>query len=239
MNQDIPSLIDKIAELPSNWHSAGLVSRSALGAIVRHTDHIGPITHSAETGCGITTLLFSHLSSNHIVFALDEGRSVSQTRGCALFNPRNVTIVEGPSQATLPNYSFDHKVQIALIDGPHAYPFPDLEYYYLYPQIETGGLLLIDDIQIPSIGRMFDIIKASDMFDLLEVVSNMAIFRRSNAALIDPLSDSWWIQGYNRPHYEKITRDKFSLLSGLAHITPKPIKMMIPESVKQMFWFAR
>jgi len=61
----------------------------------------------------------------------------------------------------LPKYNFQAKVQIALIDRPHGYPFPDLEYFYFYPLIETGGLLLVDDIKIPTISRMFEII-ASD-----------------------------------------------------------------------------
>lgn len=189
-----------------------------------------------ETGCGKTTLLFSHLSTSHLVFARDIGRSISQTKDSPLLKAENVTFVEGPTQVTLPNYSFTHKVQIALLDGPHGYPFPDLEYYYFYPLIATGGLLLVDDIQIPSIGRMFDIIKADEMFNLLDVVGNMAILRRSEAPLVDPQSDSWWLQGYNRGHWEEIngSREKSSLLGCLAGITPKRVKMMIPVSLKKM-----
>lgn len=189
-----------------------------------------------ETGCGKTTLLFSHLSTSRLVFARDIGRSISQTKASPLLKAENVTFVEGPTQVTLPNYSFTHKVQIALLDGPHGYPFPDLEYYYFYPLIATGGLLLVDDIQIPSIGRMFDIIKADEMFNLLDVVGNMAILRRSEAPLVDPQSDSWWLQGYNRGHWEEIngSREKSSLLGCLAGITPKRVKMMIPVSLKKM-----
>jgi hypothetical protein len=84
-----------------------------------------------------------------------------------------------------------------MIDGPHGYPFPDMEYCYLYPHVATGGLLLLDDTHIPSIGRMVEIIKAEDMFDLLEVVDNMAFFRRTEAPTLDPLGDNWWLQGYN------------------------------------------
>jgi hypothetical protein len=92
-----------------------------------------------------------------------------------------------------------------LIDGPHGYPFPDLEYYYLYPTIADAGLLVIDDIQIPSIGRMFDIIRAGEMFELLEIVDgNTAFLKRTGAPLIDPDSDSWWLQGYNRSYYQQL-----------------------------------
>jgi hypothetical protein len=238
MNQGISDLIDKIAELPSDWHKAGMMSPEVLRAIARHSEQIGPINQSAETGSGVTTLLFSHLSASHLVFAIDLNRSLRQAKESPLLNPQAVTFVEGPTQVTLPNYRFSRKLQIALIDGPHGYPFPDLEYYYFYPLIATGGLLLVDDIQIPSIGRMFDIIKADDMFNLLEVVGNMAILRRSEAPLVDPQSDSWWLQGYNRGHWEEIngSREKSSRLGFLAGMTPKRVKMMIPVSLKKMLY---
>ena len=85
----------------------------------------GPIHHSAETGSGKTTLLFSHLSTNHQVFALDCGDSVTRVKTSCLFNNSNVTCIERPSQLTLPLHVF--RDQIAVIDGPHGYPFPDLD----------------------------------------------------------------------------------------------------------------
>ena len=198
-------LVDEIAQLPSDWHGAGTVSRNVLQAIASHAQGVGPIHHSVETGSGKTTLLLSHLSANHVVFAVDAGQSISQVRSSHLFNARSTTFVEGPTQRTLPGQTFAHRHQLVLIDGPHGYPFPDLEYFYLYPTIETGGLLLLDDIQIPSIGRMFDVIKADAMFELLEIVDdNTAFLRRTGAALINPESDSWWLQGYNQAYYRQL-----------------------------------
>jgi hypothetical protein len=108
----------------------------------------------------------------------------------------------------LPTYHFEHRLQIALLDGPHGYPFPDLEYFYLYPQMDCGGLLLVDDIKIPSIRRMFDILKEEPMFRLLEVADhNLAVFQRTEAPLLDPTADYWWLQGYNAPYYAEIMRD--------------------------------
>lgn len=37
--------------------------------------------------------------------------------------------MEGPTQAPLPGHAFTHRLQLALIDGPHGCPFPNLEYY--------------------------------------------------------------------------------------------------------------
>jgi hypothetical protein len=182
------------------------VTKNVLWAIVRHAEKVGDIQHSVETGSGKTTLLFSHLSADHTVFAVDAGRSIAQVKNSHLFNARSTTFVEGPTQRTLPNQTFACRHQLALIDGPHGYPFPDLEYYYLYPTIDIGGLLLLDDIQIPSIGRMFDVISADDMFELLEIVDdNTAFLRRTSAPLIHPEGDSWWLQGYNRAYYQRLT----------------------------------
>jgi len=228
-------LIEKITELPPDWHTAGMASPEVLRAIASHAEQIGPIRQSAETGSGITTLLLSHLSANHIVFSLDLHSSLRQAKVSPLLNSEVVTFVEGPTQVTLPNYRFRRKLQIALIDGPHGYPFPDLEYYYFYPLVETGGLLIIDDINIPSIGRMFDIVKADDMFDLLEVVHHTAILRRSQAPMVNPHSDSWWLQGYNRAHYKKISGMTHPL-RNLAKITPSFIKRMIPANLKTLLW---
>jgi len=119
---------------------------------------------SAETGSGATTLLMSHLSEHHLVFALDDGNgSVANIRRSSLLRADRVEFVEGPTQRTLPQYCFEEKLQFALIDGPHGYPFPDLEYYYLYPHLESGALLVVDDIHIRSVHNLFEFLQADTM----------------------------------------------------------------------------
>ena len=224
------TLIEQIANLPSDFHDAGTVSFQVLKTITKYVKEFGPLSQSVETGSGFTTLLFSHLSENHLVFAFDEGdRSISAVKKSELFKAENVTFVEGPTQKTLPQYNFTKKFELALIDGPHGYPFPDLEYYYFYQNIVEGGLLLIDDIQIPTIHRMFEIVKAGDMFQLLTVVDNMAFFRRTDCPLINPCRDDWWLQGYNRSHVERIQK-----LKRISKLIPKKIKNCIPDSLKKL-----
>ncbi|HEX5217231.1 MAG TPA: class I SAM-dependent methyltransferase [Vicinamibacterales bacterium] len=198
-------LVEQIAALPDDWHGAGSVSPAVLHALVRHASGVGRVEQSVETGSGKTTLLLSHLAAAHTVFAVDAGGSISQVKGSALLNAATTTFVEGPTQRTLPAHHFAHRHQLVLIDGPHGYPFPDLEYYFLYPTIDTGGLLVIDDLLIPTIARMYEVIAAGDMFEPLEVVeANTGFLRRTSAPLIDPLADAWWEQGYNRPYYQRL-----------------------------------
>lgn len=177
-------------------HGAGTVSARTLAALVRHTS-TRAIRHSAETGCGATTLLISHLSQDHTVFALDVGASVSNARRSPLLRGQVVTFVEGPSQIMLQQHRFREKLQLVLLDGPHAYPFPDLEYYFLYPHLEAGALFILDDLQIPTINNLFRFLRRDRMFQLDEVVRNTAFFTGTDAQAVDPLGDGWRGQAYN------------------------------------------
>ncbi|MBM4149275.1 MAG: class I SAM-dependent methyltransferase [Lentisphaerae bacterium] len=201
-------IVGRIAALPRDWHRAGSLHRRVLEAMERNCRTVSPMEHTLETGSGKSTLLFSNMSRHHLVFSLDKGESLSRARESGLLRAESVEFVEGPTQITLPAYKFDFKLQAALIDGPHAYPFPDLEYYCIYPRLAEGALLILDDIDIPTIARMFGILKADAMFELVEVVKHTAFFRRTDRPLHDPLGDGWWQQGFNRPLYDKMLRKK-------------------------------
>jgi hypothetical protein len=193
-----PGLLDEIAASAADLHSAGALSPVALRAIVRHLAGVD-LRHSLETGSGATTLLLSRLSPDHTVFALDDGNgSITRVKSSPLFDPSTTKFIEGPTQITLPKYSFSHPLQAAILDGPHAFPFPALEYYYIYPRLSTGALLVVDDIQIPSVHDFFRFLKADEMFEWIETVQRTAFFRRTSAEVFNPTADDWWLQGYNK-----------------------------------------
>jgi Methyltransferase domain len=197
----IGSIVAEIARLPHDWHMAGSVDPAVLKAIVRHVDR-RQVSHSVETGSGKTTLLFSHLSQDHKIFAIEgDNRSISSVRESHLLNRATVEFIEGPTQLTLPNYRFAHQLQVAYMDGPHGYPFPDLEYYYLYPHLAEDALLIVDDIHIPTIHHLFDFLREDAMFRLLEVVDNTAFFVRTSTPTFDPYGDGWWLQQYNKRRF--------------------------------------
>jgi hypothetical protein len=239
MTNPQPDPIHEILALPRFWHDSGALPRAALEAIIRHAEPMGPIQRSAETGCGKSTLLFSHLSRQHVVFTLAGDGTLAKVKDSRLLNRKNVTFVEGPTQRTLPRYDFVERVQIALIDGPHGYPYPDLEYYYFFPVIQEGGLLLIDDIKIPSICRMFEIIKADDMFELQETIyNNLAIFKRTSAPCQDPEGDGWVFQGFNRAYYDmNYGRPRMRSLGPVQawiwRMIPSPLKKLIPGKTRK------
>jgi hypothetical protein len=188
-------------------HKAGTFPGKTFDALIDHLSR-HKIVNSLETGSGASTLLFSHLSEHHTVFALDGGnQSINSVRNNPLLQPETVVFVEGPTQQTLPVHQFDGLLQAALIDGPHGYPFPDLEYYFIYPHLDVGALLIIDDINIRSVHNLFSVVRADKMFQLEQIVKTTAFFRRTDAPIFDPLGDGWWQQGYNqRPPWRFMAR---------------------------------
>lgn len=211
------ALLGEIARLPMNWHMAGVCADAPLRAMALYAP--SPVVHSAETGCGKSTLLLSHLSGHHTVFCLDDhgiSDSLAKVRASPLLRSATTDFVLGPTQRTLPHHTFAHSLQFVLIDGPHGYPFPELEYYFLYPHLEPGALLVIDDIHIPSIFRLFAFVREDAMFNLLGVVDTTAFFRRNGAPTFDATGDGWWLQNYNRTRFpiDDIDRDFVSPTAG-------------------------
>jgi hypothetical protein len=202
------SLFAEIVRVAPTLHEAGTFSANALTGLLRHASE-RPISHSVETGSGASTLVFSHLSGHHTVFAMDGGtNSIRSIEDHSLIRKTAVTFVEGPTQLTLPVYRFQHALQLALIDGPHGYPFPDLEYYYIYPHLERDALLIVDDIHIPTITNLFDFLTADEMFVLREVIETTAFFRRTDAPIFLPTGDGWWLQRYNKRAFESAVLEK-------------------------------
>jgi hypothetical protein len=224
---DYLKILSDLQKLPQTWHNSGPLSDSVLKALADHCRSYGKITRSLETGAGKSTLFFSQVSCRHTVFAIDIGHSLTRVRESELLNGEVVEFVEGPTQLTVPAYDYRETLDIVLIDGPHGYPFPDLEYYYFYPHIAEGGLLIIDDINIPTIKRMVEIIKADEMFDCTEVVGKTMFLTRTNAPLFDPLADGWWDQKYNRGFLRKTQQ-----LEQIKRKIPHSLFNLIPESLR-------
>jgi hypothetical protein len=160
------------------------------------------------------------------VFAVDAGTgSVTSVQQSPLLRRSTVTFVEGPTQLTLPRHTFSHPLQLVLLDGPHAYPFPDLEYYHLYPHLAPGGLLIVDDIHIPTVGNLFDFLSVDEMFQVEEVVGATAFFRRTDAPTFPTTGDGHETQRYNRRAFEPTMAAPVT--GALPEIVQAPIKFCL------------
>jgi hypothetical protein len=151
------------------------------------------------------------------------GESQTRVKNSPLLNSHSTVFVDGPSQKNVPAYNFP-RLQFALIDGPHAYPFPELEYFYIYPHIDAGGILVLDDVCIPTIRRMFEVLKEDPMWKLETVVINTAFFRRTNAPTFDPFGEGWDVQPFNARRFKGSEPRSYAVRRLLYGLSPNFIR---------------
>jgi precorrin-6B methylase 2 len=194
----------------SSFHPWDAMAPMALSAIAKR----GPFRLSAETGCGGSTIVLSHVSEQHIAFAIEgKDRTISELRADSSLKGEKVVFVEGETRHTLPGYGFRAELDLVLLDGPHAYPLPQLEFAHLFPLIRVGGWLVIDDIQIPSVHQLFEFLRREPEVVLEEVVVRTAFFRR--AGVVDRGPDGWEFQLINRHTVLRYSwRDRLRRLLG-------------------------
>jgi precorrin-6B methylase 2 len=184
-----PNLVVRASE----FHRWDAMAPAALSGILQR----GPFRSSAETGCGGSTIVLSHASEHHIAFAIEgKDRTITELRKQDELRTETVIFVEGETKDTLPGYRFEGHLDLVLLDGPHAYPLPQIEFAYLFPRVRLGGWLVVDDIQIPSVYELFHFLKGESSVVLEEVAVRAAFFQRIKA--VEPGPDGWASQGINR-----------------------------------------
>jgi len=194
----------------SAFHPWDAMAPAALAGILKR----GPFRSSAETGCGGSTIVLSQAIGCHTAFAIeDENRTITELRQQSDLRSENVTFVEGETRDTVPGYQFAAELDLVLLDGPHAYPLPQLEFVYLFPRLRLGGWLVMDDIQIPSVYELFRFLERESAVALEEVIVRTAFFRRVSAAEHSP--DGWPLQAMNRHAILRYSwRDRLRRLLG-------------------------
>ncbi len=193
-------ILEQILNLTPDWNPGGTLSNAVLSRLHGALKGRGEIL-TCETGSGRSTLLFASIAKCHLVFTLRDPPFEKMFASRMEELSRNTEFVFGPSQATLPTYAFDRSFDCVLIDGPHAFPYPELEYYYLYPHLKPGGILVIDDIHIPSVHILYKFLREEIMFRPLEVVGTTALFERTWASTFPTSGCGWWDQAYNARHF--------------------------------------
>jgi hypothetical protein len=201
---------DELIAQAGSFHPLDAMSPAALSGLLQR----GPFRSSVETGCGGSTIVLSHAAESHLAFALEgPDRTITDLRRQPGLRAERVTFAEGETRDTLPRFPFQGDFDLALLDGPHAYPLPQLEFAYLGPRIGVGGWLVLDDIQIPSVHQLFRFLKEEPAWKLEEIAVRTVFFRRIAAPAHHP--DPWPLQGINRHTILRYSwRDRLRRLLG-------------------------
>jgi FkbM family methyltransferase len=199
------ALIDRITAYQEQMgiHRAGTCSPAPLSKLewyLREYFHGDPV-RTVETGCGASTIVFAEYAERHKSYCYDdrelEGSSVRYAQEFPGFRDERVCWVFGPTQRTIFEQPPEGHVDVVLLDGPHGYPFPELEYFAFYRCLRPGGVLVVDDIHIPTIHHLYEFLTQDEGFRFDGLSQTTAYFQRTDAQPFDMEGDGWWLQRYN------------------------------------------
>lgn len=165
----------------------------------------GRAVRTVETGCGASTIMFAHYAAQHTAYCTDDrawsNSNVRYAQGFPGFQREHVNWIYGPPQRTIFAQPLEQPVDVLLIDGPHGYPFPELEYFGLYGCLQPGSILIVDDIHIPTINNFYQFLLQDDSFRPHGLVVTTAYFQRTDSPPFNMEADDWWLQRYNAQHF--------------------------------------
>jgi predicted O-methyltransferase YrrM len=77
---------------------------------------------------------------------------------------------EEPSQVVLPRVvAAGTRIQLAFLDGWHTFDHTLVDFFFMDKMLEPGGVLIMDDVSWPSIGRLCDFIVTNRAYSLLDI----------------------------------------------------------------------
>lgn len=135
--------------------------------------------HTLETGCGWSTIVLADLAERHTCISPLAEEHVSVAEWCARHDvaTEHVRFLPDLSQNVI--HQLSGPLDLVLIDGDHAFPAPFIDWYYTADRLKPGGVMIVDDTQIPT-GRTLKnfLLAETERWELLETLGKTSIFRR-------------------------------------------------------------
>jgi len=142
-------------------------------------EHCPPGARTLETGLGVSTVLFALWGAEHRCI-VPEPRQVARcieycrTHEIAL---DRVRFEVGFSWELLPTLEIGD-LDLYLIDGGHAFPDPVIDWFYGAKWLRSGGLLIIDDLQMPAVVQLSWFLDNDPRWTNLARTEKWAAYRR-------------------------------------------------------------
>lgn len=158
-----------------------------------------------ETGAGYTTTLFAASGCQHTTISPSEPEHERISSWCEEHGvtTKNIQFVPRPSQDVLP-YLDKSPLNLVLIDGAHAWPFPYLDWYYTADRLVVGGYMIVDDLNIITGEHLYDFLRGEESagrWKFETLIDHTAIFMKTSEDLFGP--HEWHSQPYLLDEHRK------------------------------------
>ena len=151
---------------------------------------VQPGMATLETGAGASTIVFAARGAHHetVTPSAEEAERILAECDRRGISTERLTFRIGSSADVLRTWE-PRPLDLALVDGAHAFPYPTLDWWFLAPHLKIGGLMLLDDAYMPPVAAVVDHVRASNAWKLEEPISFRTAVARK---LADEVIDGEW-----------------------------------------------
>jgi predicted O-methyltransferase YrrM len=217
-------VVDRLLADPPRVHAMDFSAAPAIGVWSTDRDCYDllaqwthPGSRSLETGSGLSTVLFAALGAVHtcVTPSREEAERILEYCAGHAIDTATLTFALDRSDAALPTLT--GPVDVVLIDGNHGYPAPTLDWYYAGGLLVDGGLLVLDDTQLPAVGQVVHFLDGDPRWAPVQRSAKWAAWRRiGDGSLIQDWYEQPWFS-VRRPLYERVVgrvRRQYTRLRG-------------------------
>jgi len=140
-----------------------------------------------ETGAGASTIVFAASGAEHETVTPSQAEADRILAECERrgISTERLTFRIGSSADVLYNWQ-PRPLDVVLVDGAHAFPYPTLDWWFLHPHVKTGGLMLLDDAYMPPVAAVVEHCRNSAAWRIEPAVSfRTAVVRKLGDETID------------------------------------------------------
>ena len=162
-------------------------------------------SRTLETGAGISTLVFAMRKCRHIAVtpSSEEVANIREYAAKNLIPLEGVEFVIEPSDQYLPR-SEAKDLEVVLIDGKHAFPWPIIDWFFTADKLKERGLLVLDDIEMSSVSILGEFLSEDPRWKLENAIPRRSlVFRKLSSSVHDV---SWHMQPYITRRYGRKAR---------------------------------
>lgn len=178
-------------------------------------DRIGASSTTLETGSGLSTLVFAMKGGEHFAVTpnANESQAIRQYAASHGIDVSRVRFVNEASERALPALETP-PLDLVLIDGKHAFPWPTLDWFYTADRLRLGGVVIVDDTQLWAVQLLVKFLSADQRaWRLVNRTRKAAAFEKITPSVHDV---AWYMQPFADSLRRRVLRAMPSSLLSIA-----------------------
>ena len=199
------AVLERVLADPPSVHPLGTTLDAPMGVWSTEpscyrfmAEHCPDGTRTLESGSGLSTVLFAALGADHICCTAGQEEADRVLAHCASRNiPSDRLRFEvGSSHQSLPPIEqAGTERDLVLIDGSHGFPLPIVDWFYGAATLGAGGILVVDDIDLPAARVLRRFLDQDPRWDAVAGTKKWRAWRRLCGGT---LSEDWTMQAFYR-----------------------------------------